>query len=115
MLILLTEIISLLIIPIIELVVGILKPKKEINGLIGYRTAKTRSSQEMWDYAQLLMKKYMLKAGIISAIIGIIGVVIMFLVSQNTGAMIMTVIVLVQVAILIGVVILLQKEMNKKN
>ena len=104
---------SLFLIPIIELLVGILKPVKNINGVIGYRTAKTRSSQEMWDYGQLMMKKYMLRAGIVSLILGNAGAAVCFIAPEKAATAVGAIIGVQTISILV-VVILLEGAMNKK-
>ena len=104
---------SLFLIPIIELLVGILKPVKNINGVIGYRTAKTRSSQEMWDYGQLMMKKYMFRTGIVSLILGNAGVAVCFMAPGKAGVAVGAIIGAQAVSLLV-VIVLLEVAMNKK-
>lgn len=104
---------SLFLIPIIELLVGILKPVKNINGVIGYRTAKTRSSQEMWDYGQLMMKKYMLRAGIVSLILGNAAAAVFFIAPEKAGIAVGAIIGIQTISVLV-VVLLLEVAMNKK-
>lgn len=114
MLIFIIELISLFIIPIVEIIIGKMKAKKEINKFIGYRSAKTMSSQEMWEIGQQLMKKYMSKAGIISLVIGIIGAIPCFFVNEVAVGIIVTVVVLIQTAILLILVVKMDKEMKAK-
>lgn len=39
------------------------KPPKKINGIYGYRTWRSKKSQENWDFAQEYAAKHMIKAG----------------------------------------------------
>lgn len=106
-------ILTIFLIPIIELLVGILKPVKNINSVIGYRTAKTRSSQEMWDYGQLMMKKYMLRAGIISLILGNAAAAVCFIAPEKAGVAVGAIIGFQTISVLV-VVVMLEVAMNKK-
>ena len=48
-------------VPLIMLIFGIVltvKPPKSVNGIYGYRTARSQKSQEAWDYAQRLTGKW---------------------------------------------------------
>ena len=108
-----TVFLTFFMIPIIELLVGILKPAKNINSVIGYRTAKTRSSQEMWDYGQLMMKKYMLKTGIISSVLSIASFGVCSAFPEIAGTVVGALIG-VQVFSILIVVVLLEVAMNKK-
>ncbi len=40
------------------------RPPKQINDLFGYRTARSRSSQEAWDFAQKYMGQLWFRLGI---------------------------------------------------
>ena len=68
--------ITLFIVPAIVLIVGLISkihPAKTINGTVGYRSKKSRSSQENWDKAQALMAKYMLIIGMVELVIAVIA------------------------------------------
>lgn len=58
-------------------------PPKKINGFYGYRTFSSMKSQERWDFAQLYAAKELLKAGIVLAILGLIGC--NFIPNKNNG------------------------------
>ena len=50
-------------------------PPKKINGIYGYRTARSMKSQENWDIAQRYSSRLMLKQGLgILAIAGLLNV-----------------------------------------
>ena len=64
-----------LLVPVIVLIVGViakLKPAKNINAVLGYRTKRSRASQENWDKAQELMAKYMIRIGLVLLVISVI-------------------------------------------
>ena len=46
------------------------RPPKQINDLFGYRTARSRSSQEAWDFAQKYMGQLWFRLGIGMAPLG---------------------------------------------
>jgi len=48
-------------------------PPKRINGLYGYRTTRSMSSQKNWDFAQKYAGKLMAKLGTLLILTGVIG------------------------------------------
>ena len=57
-----------LLLPVIMLVFGRLfqtKPPKTINGLFGYRTARSMKSQEAWDFAHRTCGRLWFKLGLV--------------------------------------------------
>ena len=57
---------------LILLVVGIvfwMCPPKKINGLYGYRTARSRKSQEAWDFAQRYSAKLITMFGLAALVV----------------------------------------------
>ena len=63
---------------IIFLIMGFIMykfPPRKINGLYGYRTAKSMGSQERWDFAQTYSAKEMMKSGLIFSIVGLFGII----------------------------------------
>lgn len=48
-------------------------PPKKINGLYGYRTTQSMSSQQKWDLAQILSAKLFIQFGVTNTLLGIIG------------------------------------------
>jgi uncharacterized membrane protein len=49
------------------------KPPKEINQLYGYRTKRSMSSQEKWDFAQMYSAKEMINHGKYLMLISLFG------------------------------------------
>ena len=57
-----------LLLPVIMLVLGRLfqtRPPKTINGLFGYRTARSMKSQEAWDFAHRTRGRLWFKLGLV--------------------------------------------------
>ena len=63
-----TYYISTLILTVVGVVFWIYPPKK-INGLYGYRTTRSRKSQETWDFAQRYSAKLMTIFGLAALIV----------------------------------------------
>ena len=62
----------LLLIPAVMIVVGVVflkRPPKRVNGFYGYRTARSMSSQEAWDFAHRACGRLWLGCG---AVVGLI-------------------------------------------
>jgi uncharacterized membrane protein len=80
-------------------------PPKKINQIYGYRTKRSMSSQENWDIAQKFSSQLMLKQGLIMLAIACILVVLPIheIVS-----------VIISVALLIGSVIVLFVQTEKR-
>lgn len=51
-------------------------PPKEINDLYGYRTKRSRASQEAWDFAQEYSNDLLIWVGAYNILIGCIGLFI---------------------------------------
>lgn len=61
------------------------RPPAKPNGWYGYRTRRSRASQEAWDYSQIAASKRMLLGGIAMAVLGIPGLFVT--VSEATGVL----------------------------
>lgn len=48
-------------------------PPKKINGLYGYRTTRSMSSQSNWDFAQRFSTIRMLEGGVLMTVLGLAG------------------------------------------
>jgi len=48
-------------------------PPQKINGLYGYRTKRSKKSQENWDFAQIYSSNELMKAGVYMLILGLIS------------------------------------------
>lgn len=105
-----------LIVPVILLVTGCIskaRPKKDINSVIGYRSRRSRSSQEMWDKAQLLMAKYLIIIGAALLVISIAaGVFIASIADMNTMIIGVSILSCVQVAAIILIIPLVESKLK---
>lgn len=74
-------------------------PPQKINNLYGYRSSRSKKSQESWDYAQKYSSKELIKFGVLLALSGLLGFI--FQPIRDTamiiglGLVIITVIVLI--------------------
>ncbi len=80
-------------------------PPKKINGIYGYRTARSMKSQENWDIAQRYSSRLMLKQGLGMLAIG--GLLIALPIAEEVSAVI-------SIALLILSVIVLFVQTEKK-
>ncbi len=109
-----TILLMLYINPIICFIVGIMKPKANINGTVGYRSKNTRASQERWDYAQKLMKKHMLITAAIYFVIAIILTIVCLNVDMVKCFAISMSALLIEALGLTVVAVLLEAAMKRK-
>lgn len=102
-----------LFIPIFMIITGFIflffAPKK-MSSLVGYRSKTSMSSQDAWDYAQKLRGKTWLIVGII---IFICSSFLMQLLSVNEEVIVITIITL-QMVVLYGSYIFVEKSLKKK-
>ena len=104
-------------VPVIVLLTGYItkiNPAKQINGIRGYRTKRSKSSQEMWDKAQLLMSKYLLIIGAVELVVSLITMLVTSSVEdQNTVAMITSILAVIDALGIVAVIILVESELKK--
>lgn len=53
-------------------------PAREINDLYGYRTRRSRMSQEAWDFSQIYSGELMIWVGIYNCLLAVLGLFISF-------------------------------------
>ncbi len=73
-------------------------PPKKINGIYGYRTARSMKSQENWDIAQRYSSRLMLKQGLSMLTIG--GLLIALPLTEEVSAVISIALLIVSVIVL---------------
>ncbi len=73
-------------------------PPKKINGIYGYRTARSMKSQENWDIAQRYSSRLMLKQGLGMLAIG--GLLIVLPIPDEVSAVISIALLIVSVIVL---------------
>ena len=106
--------ISCIVIPVVLLIVGIVgkfKPAKTINPTVGYRSKKSRASQEAWDKAQVLMAKYMMLIGGILLVISLIAAIIISGLEGTAMIVGLSVLSIVQVAAAVLVIPLVESKL----
>ena len=104
--------------PVIMLIVGMVSrshPKKEINGTVGYRSKRSKASQEAWDYAQELMAKYIIVGMGVDLAIGIVGALISLAVKDvSIAGVLMSVIMIIQIIPLIAMIPLIEGKLKER-
>lgn len=48
-------------------------PPRKINGIYGYRSRRSKSSQEAWDFSQPISARLMMASGLLMTVISVIG------------------------------------------
>ena len=87
-------------------------PPKEINGVIGYRTTRSRKNKDTWKFAHDYCGRLWIKMGIV-LVIPTVLVQIPFAKSSDHVVGLMTVVIeTVQVILLIGSIILVEKSLK---
>lgn len=82
------NIVFTLFIPVLMILCGYLMYKhtpKDINVLVGYRTAMSMKNQETWDFAHNYCGRLWVKVGAVMTIISGIGLCSIFLYEQRQG------------------------------
>ncbi|SEL90347.1 SdpI/YhfL protein family protein [Butyrivibrio sp. ob235] len=110
--------ICVLICPVIAAIAGFIlmkNPPKEINDTKGYRTKRSKSSQEAWDFANTYSGRNTMIYGIVALVLSGIAYV---LVVKNAGfnpLAAMVLIILVQMVVMIIVMIVpTEKKLKEK-
>lgn len=112
---------TFLIVPVLTYIIGrkVKKnPPKQINKVVGYRTALSMSSQEAWDYANGRLGVLMIKGALYSFIIAIIGTIVTLLINVPIESIaftiIISVIILVQVVCMMTPTFTIEKELKNE-
>jgi len=108
---------TLFIIPILILLVGYLMfrcPPKKINWFIGYRTLKSMKNQEDWKFANQYCGKIWIITGVIMLVITVVLFALFYLNVINYTENILAMLVLIQVAIIILPIFLVENKLKNK-
>ena len=89
-------------------------PPKEINGLIGYRTAMSEKNNDTWAFAHDCCGKLWIKSGIILLVPTVLAQIPFAKSGEDVVGTVTLVIEVVQVLVLIGSVILVEKGFDSK-
>lgn len=76
-------------------------PPREINGLYGYRTARSSKSQEAWDFSQRYSAKLYVKWGRILTAVSLLLFLVLMGLGAETAGIAGTFVCLVQIVFLI--------------
>jgi len=99
------------IIPILMITVGVIftfKPPQNINSLYGYRSPRSQSSQESWNYSQKLLGTYSLQLGVLLLFVNIL-VALLSPYSSNSTSLFNAIIGII---VLILPIILIEKKLR---
>lgn len=105
------------IVPIVLIITGAIF-KKHIpanrNGVVGYRTKRSRSSQEAWEFANKEMANLMFKYGIIMLIASI--VISAFFVKSNVivASVVCTVVMVLQCLWIVACILIIEKKLKDR-
>ena len=102
--------------PLIMITAGFLmykKPPKEINGLIGYRTAMSQKNKDTWFFAQTYCGKLWLKIGAALSIPSVIVQIPFINAGEDVLGTLALVIEFIQIAVLISSVFSVEKALKR--
>lgn len=105
-----------LLIPLLMLIIGLVwekHPVTDINGAIGYRTARSMKNQETWNFAQHYMGKIWKKTGFALFFPSIVVNIICFFVGEDVFAIVTAVLETVQVIVLLVSIIPIERALKK--
>lgn len=105
-----------LLIPLLMLIIGLVwekHPVTDINGAIGYRTARSMKNQETWNFAQRYMGKIWKKTGSALFFPSIAVNIICFFVGEDVFAIVTAVLETVQVIVLLVSIIPIERALKK--
>lgn len=92
-----------LIIPVVMIIIGLATKNhvpKNRYGAVGYRTKRSRSSQEAWEYANKECSKLMLKLGLIILLVSVIASLPFLKGTEIVVSIVCTVVVVLQCVVL---------------
>jgi uncharacterized membrane protein len=102
------------IVPIIAIITGFLmktNPPKKINNAVGYRTRRSKASQEAWDFANVYCGKNTFIYGIISLIISIAAYLFM---TRSAGMGMMSSMYIVMAVQVVALIVVMAVPTEKK-
>ena len=110
--------VCVLICPVIAIVTGFIlmkNPPKEINNTVGYRTRRSKSSQEAWDFANVYSGKCTMIYGVISLIIGAaLDYYLVYMAGVNALFAMILVITLELVGLIIAMLVPTERKLKEK-
>jgi len=108
---------SAALVPLMTVIIGALLakfPPKKINHLVGYRTPRSRKSQEAWEFAQRYCGRIWVKSG--AAMLSATGIVLFFIRSMEEEAFsaAVSVVILLQVLGLLAAIPATEGELKRR-
>lgn len=105
-----------LLMPLLMIIAGYMMykhPPKEINGVIGYRTTRSRKNIDTWKFAHDYCGRLWFKAGFVLLIPTIIAQIPFAKSSDSTIGWVTIVIEMIQLAVLIGSIFPVEKALKE--
>lgn len=106
-----------LIVPIVLLIAGLIAKNHiptNMYGSVGYRTKRSRSSREAWEFANKEMARIMLKLGLIMLVLSIVVSLFFIKTSVVVATIVCTVVMILQCLSLVGMIFNIEKKLKDK-
>ena len=111
-------VVCLIIIPVVAIITGYImktRPPKEINNTVGYRTRRSKASQEAWDFANVYCGKNTFIYGIVSLPVSIVFYALLTVSVNWSELLAMLVVILVQtVTMTIAMIVSTEMKLKEK-
>lgn len=89
------------------------KPPKEINGVIGYRTAQSMKSKDTWEFAQKYCGKIWCICGVVMIPATVVALLIVLGKNEDTVNKVGLILCAVQLVFLIGSIFPVERALKK--
>ncbi len=109
-------VVCLIIIPVVAIITGYImktRPPKEINNTVGYRTRRSKASQEAWDFANVYCGKNTFIYGIVSLPVSIVFYALLT-VSVHWGELLAMLVVILVQTVTMTIAMIVPTEMKLK-
>ncbi len=109
-------VVCLIIIPVVAIITGYImktRPPKEINNTVGYRTRRSKASQEAWDFANVYCGKNTFIYGIVSLPVSIVFYALLT-VSVHWGELLAMLVVILVQTVTMTIAMIVSTEMKLK-
>ena len=106
----------LLLIPAVMIVIGAVflkRPPKRVNGFYGYRTARSMSSQEAWDFAHRACGRIWRRCGVVMLPVSVLLLLPVFGRDVAVVGLWACVLVTVQCVVLIATIFPVERELKR--
>ena len=89
-------------------------PPKDINWVIGYRTARSMKTRETWDFANRYSGKLLLRAGWFTLAVSLAVMLLTMFRSEAVVSAVSLVLIFCQLIPLIGVIVMVERALKRK-